>query len=134
MKSVRLFFPLLLTLILNLSLPVFASQNISLPENVSEVNIQKTGSIEIELTDGEEGTSKEGVIFHYSKVAEIVDGQYELVEQYKGIRKPSITVPWKNLALEIIILRKMDRLYHEKRLSSPLTMVKLTASYSMAKK
>ena len=84
MKSVRLFFPLLLTLILNLSLPVFASQNISLPENVSEVNIQKTGSIEIELTDGEEGTSKEGVIFHYSKVAEIVDGQYELVEQYKG--------------------------------------------------
>lgn len=97
MKSVRLFFPLLLTLILNLSLPVFASQNISLPENVSEVNIQKTGSIEIELTDGEEGTSKEGVIFHYSKVAEIVDGQYELVEQYKGI-----------------ILRKMDRLYHEK--------------------
>lgn len=84
MKSVRLLFPLLLTLILNLSLPVFASQNISLPENVSEVNTQKMGSIEIELTDGEEGTSKEGVIFHYSKVAEIVDGQYELVEQYKG--------------------------------------------------
>ena len=84
MKSVRLLFPLLLTLILNLSLPVFASQNISLPENVSEVNTQKTGSIEIELTDGEEGTSKEGVIFHYSKVAEIVDGQYELIDQYKG--------------------------------------------------
>lgn len=56
MKSVRLLFPLLLTLILNLSLPVFASQNISLPEKVSEVNTQKTGSIEIELTDGEEGT------------------------------------------------------------------------------
>lgn len=84
MKSVRLLFPLLLTLILNLSLPVFASQNLSLPENVSEVNTQKTGSIEIELTDGEEGTSKEGVIFHYSKVAEIVDGQYELIDQYKG--------------------------------------------------
>ena len=84
MKSVRLLFPLLLTLILNLSLPVFASQNISLPENVSEVNTQKTGSIEIELTDGEEGTSKEGVIFHYSKVAEIVDGQYELIDPYKG--------------------------------------------------
>ena len=75
---------MLLTLILNLSLPVFASQNISLPENVSEVNTQKTGSIEIELTDGEEGTSKEGVIFHYSKVAEIVDGQYELIDPYKG--------------------------------------------------
>lgn len=84
MKSVRLLFPLLLTLILNLSLPVFASQNISLPENVSEVNTQKTGSIEIELTDGEEGTSKEGVIFHYSKVAEVVDGQYELIDPYKG--------------------------------------------------
>lgn len=84
MKSVRLLFPLLLTLILNLSLPVFASQNISLPENVSEVNTQKRGSIEIELTDGEEGTSKEGVIFHYSKVAEIVDGQYELIDPYKG--------------------------------------------------
>ena len=75
---------MLLTLILNLSLPVFASQNISLPENVSEVNTQKTGSIEIELTDGEEGTSKEGVIFHYFKVAEIVDGQYELSDPYKG--------------------------------------------------
>lgn len=84
MKSVRLLFPLLLTLLLNLSLPAFASQNISLPEKVSEVNTQKTGSIEIELTDGEEGTSKEGVIFHYSKVAEIVDGQYELIDQYKG--------------------------------------------------
>lgn len=84
MKSVRLLFPLLLTLILNLSLPVFASQNISLPEKVSEVNTQKRGSIEIELTDGEEGTSKEGVIFHYSKVAEIVDGQYELIDPYKG--------------------------------------------------
>lgn len=84
MKSVRLLFPLLLTLILNLSLPVFASQNISLPENVSEVNTQKKGSIEIELTDGEEGTSKEGVSFHYSKVAEIVDGQYELIDPYKG--------------------------------------------------
>lgn len=84
MKSVRLLFPLLLTLLLNLSLPVFASQNISLPEKVSEVNTQKTGSIEIELTDGEEGTSKEEVIFHYSKVAEIVDGQYELIDQYKG--------------------------------------------------
>ena len=75
---------MLLTLILNLSLPVFASQNISLPENVSEVNTQKKGSIEIELTDGEEGTSKEGVSFHYSKVAEIVDGQYELIDPYKG--------------------------------------------------
>ena len=48
------------------------------------MNTQKTGSIEIELTDGEEGTSKEGVIFHYSKVAEIVDGQYELIDPYKG--------------------------------------------------
>ena len=65
-------------------MPVFASQNISLPEKVSEVNTQKTGSIEIELTDGEEGTSKNGVIFNYSKVADISDGQYELVEQYKG--------------------------------------------------
>lgn len=83
-RSVKLFFPLLLTLILNLSFPVFASQNISLPENVSGVNTQETGNIEIELTDGEEGTSKEGVVFQYSKVAEIDDGQYKLVDQYKG--------------------------------------------------
>lgn len=48
------------------------------------MNTQKTGSIEIELTDGEEGTSKNGVIFNYCKVADISDGQYELVEQYKG--------------------------------------------------
>lgn len=63
---------------------MFASQNISLPENVSGVNTQETGNIEIELTDGEEGTSKEGVVFQYSKVAEIDDGQYKLVDQYKG--------------------------------------------------
>lgn len=63
---------------------MFASQNISLPENVSGVNTQETGNIEIELTDGEEGTSKEGIVFQYSKVAEIDDGQYKLVDQYKG--------------------------------------------------
>lgn len=45
------------------------------------MNTQKTGSIEIELTDGEEGTSKNGVIFNYSKVADISDGQYELVDR-----------------------------------------------------
>lgn len=42
----------------------------------------ETGSIEISLTDGAEGTEKEGVIFAYAKVAELINGEYEAVKKY----------------------------------------------------
>ncbi len=41
------------------------------------------GSIEITLTDGAEGTSKEGVVFGYRKVADVEDGEYVLLDEYK---------------------------------------------------
>lgn len=40
------------------------------------------GSIEIVLTDGDIGTSKENVTFEYTKVADLVDGQYQLLDDY----------------------------------------------------
>lgn len=40
------------------------------------------GSIEIVLTDGDIGTSKENVTFEYAKVADLVDGQYQLLDDY----------------------------------------------------
>lgn len=43
------------------------------------------GSIKIILADGEAGTSKENVVFEYAKVADIIDGQYQLLEDYGGV-------------------------------------------------
>lgn len=43
------------------------------------------GSIEIILTDGDIGTSKENVVFEYAKVADVVDGQYKLLEEYENV-------------------------------------------------
>lgn len=48
------------------------------------------GSIEIILTDGDIGTSKENVVFEYAKVADIVDGQYQLLEKYEDVDLNSI--------------------------------------------
>lgn len=59
-----------------------ANRNIALPGNLQEVDHQEQGSIEIELTDGGAGTSKEGVVFQYDKVAEVIDGQYKLCSEY----------------------------------------------------
>lgn len=43
----------------------------------------KTGSIEIQLNDGGKNTKKENVCFVYTKVADLVDGKYELIDKYK---------------------------------------------------
>lgn len=40
------------------------------------------GSIKIILTDGDIGTSKENVEFEYVKIADIVDGEYVLTDDY----------------------------------------------------
>lgn len=40
------------------------------------------GSIQITLSDGKSGTEKEGVVFAYKKVADVVDGEYKGIEEY----------------------------------------------------
>ncbi len=60
-----------------------ANRNIALSGNPQEVDNQEKGSIEIELTDGSAGTSKEGVVFQYDKVAEVIDGEYKLCSEYE---------------------------------------------------
>ena len=53
-----------------------------MPDDLENIS-QEQGSIEIELTDGGVGTTKEGVIFEYAKVADVVDGEYELLDTYQ---------------------------------------------------
>lgn len=48
------------------------------------------GSIEITLTDGDIGTSKENVTFEYVKVADIIDGQCQLLDDYGEVDLNSI--------------------------------------------
>lgn len=44
---------------------------------------EETGSIHIKLSDGGPNTYKENVRFTWSQVANVVDGKYELLNQYK---------------------------------------------------
>lgn len=48
-----------------------------------QVEKERTGSIEVELTDGKAGTSKKDIKINCIKVADIVDGEYVLVDEYK---------------------------------------------------
>lgn len=80
-KKIKKWLPLILTTLLR-SLPVYANENIALPDDLENIS-QEQGSIEIELTDGGVGTTKEGVIFEYAKVADVVDGEYELLDTYQ---------------------------------------------------
>ena len=80
-KKIKKWLPLILTTLL-CSLPVYANENIALPDDLENIS-QEQGSIEIELTDGGVGTTKEGVIFEYAKVADVVDGEYELLDTYQ---------------------------------------------------
>lgn len=43
----------------------------------------KTGSIQVELTDGKSGTKKEGIKITVQKVASVEQGEYVLVDEYK---------------------------------------------------
>lgn len=81
-KTVKKWIPLILTTLL-FSFPAQANENIALPDNLDNIK-QEQGSIEIQLMDGGVGTSKEGVVFEYSKVADVVDGEYELLDTYRG--------------------------------------------------
>lgn len=51
---------------------------------------KELGSIQIALGDGAEGTSKEGVLFEYVKVADVIDGTYKLLYDIEGIDLNSI--------------------------------------------
>lgn len=42
------------------------------------------GSIQITLSDGKEGTEKEGVVFAYKKVADVVNGEYKGIKEYSS--------------------------------------------------
>ena len=81
-RTIKKWLPLILTTLL-FSFSAQANENIALPDNLDNIK-QEQGSIEIELTDGGVGTSKENVVFEYSKVADVVDGEYELLDTYRG--------------------------------------------------
>lgn len=42
------------------------------------------GSIRITLSDGKSGTEKEGVVFAYKKVADVIGGEYKGIEEYSA--------------------------------------------------
>lgn len=80
-KKIKKWLPLILTTLL-FSFSAQANENIALPDNLDNIK-QEQGSIEIELTDGGVGTSKEGVVFEYAKVADVIDGEYQLLDIYQ---------------------------------------------------
>lgn len=81
-RKIRKWLPLILTTLL-FSFPAHANENIALPDDLENIK-QEQGSIEIELTDGGVGTTKEDVVFEYAKVADVVDGAYELQDTYRA--------------------------------------------------
>lgn len=58
-----------------------------LPEKdmVSSIDHETYGSITIQLADGKAGTSKEKITFECVKVADIVDGEYRLLDAYASL-------------------------------------------------
>lgn len=83
-KKIKKLLPLVFSVII-CTFPVSAAnENIALLNELQTVQTEEEGSIEIELTDGGVGTSKENVVFEYSKVADVVDGEYELLDTYRG--------------------------------------------------
>lgn len=55
-----------------------------------EVDASHMGSITIKLTDGEEGTSKEGVEFSYTRIADISNGEYVLLNDTEDVNLNAI--------------------------------------------
>lgn len=53
------------------------------PQTENEKVTEERGNISIRLTDGAEGTDKQGVVFAYVKVADWKDGTYELTEHFR---------------------------------------------------
>ena len=54
-------------------------------ETTNHLQKEKSGSISITLPEGEEGTSRENVVFSYAKVANLVDGNYQGIHAGEGI-------------------------------------------------
>ena len=52
----------------------------------------KKGNIEIVLTDGENGTSKDNVTFEYAKVADLINGEYRLLKEFSEDTNPNEAV------------------------------------------
>ena len=83
-KKIKKLLPLFFSVMI-CTFPVSAAnENIALLDELQTVQTEEEGSIEIELTDGGVGTTKEDVVFEYAKVADVVDGEYELLEAYQG--------------------------------------------------
>lgn len=57
-------------------------QILPLEEELEQIKVTQTGSITVTLTDGKEGTSKEGIVFHCIKVADIINGEYVLTKDF----------------------------------------------------
>lgn len=83
-KKIKKLLPLVFSVMI-CTFPVSAAnENIALLDELQTVQTEEEGSIEIESTDGGVGTTKEDVVFEYAKVADVVDGEYELLEAYQG--------------------------------------------------
>lgn len=87
----RSFTSLMLASAVMLSLPfsAFASETESgdstlIPKSQIEQIQKKTGSIHISLSDGEQGTAKDNVVFSYTKVANIENGEYVELEEFNS--------------------------------------------------
>lgn len=100
-KIKHLLLPLLAICML-FSLPVFASETISntdiaineeeanhsgeqallSSDELKEITTNRTGSITVSLTDGKEGTNKTGIRFQCIKVADVINGEYVLTEEF----------------------------------------------------
>lgn len=73
----------ILAAILMYSMSVSAANVDGMLSHGQDIEDERTGSIEIQLMDGGAGTSKNGVVFAYTKVADLIEGEYELKQIYK---------------------------------------------------
>lgn len=96
---------LLLLVFLSSSFSVLAKEK--LPND-----IEKCGSITIQLDEGGLGTSKEHVGFAFTKVADLVDGFYELKSEYKSsnidLNKIKYAKDMERAASELVKIAKPD--------------------------
>lgn len=66
--------------------PVFAADSTNgQDEETSKDAKDVNGSITVQLKDGDAGTKKSGVVFSYTKVAEIENGDPVMLEAYKSV-------------------------------------------------
>ncbi|MBS6521050.1 MAG: hypothetical protein KH359_10525 [Clostridiales bacterium] len=82
------------------------------PQTEQERVTEEQGSIHIKLTDGEEGTNKQNVVFSYAKVADWNDGTYEVTEQFSAsgvdLEQIETAVQMEEAAFEFSTLMKEE--------------------------